>query len=412
VANEGFGAVTMDELRDALRAAREHHEAGRLPQAEAMYRQILRAQPDHPDALHLLGAMAHQLGNHLLALELIGRAIAADSCAPVYHSNLGSSYRALGRLDEAIASFRQALALKHDYADAHYNLGVALSDRGELDEAAACFRTAIALQPDHVSAHHNLGVVCKAAGKPDEALACWHRVVALQPDHCIAQHLIAAMTGAASERAPDQYVIHVFDDCADSFDAHLVEQLRYDAPLRLAACLAQLSPPPAAGWDVLDLGCGTGLVGAALAHQARHLVGVDLSAAMLAQAQARSLYQRLERCELLSMMQDEPPASYDVIAAADVFIYVGNLDGVVREANRLLRRGGLFAFSVEAFEPESLADGASGYRLTPSGRYAHSTVYLDRLAATHDFRCLGMRQARLRLEEGKPVQGWLAVWEK
>jgi len=400
----------MDDVPDLLRVAREHHETGRLPQAEAIYRHILRVQPDHPDALHLLGAMAHQMGDNALAVELIARAIAAHPSAPVYHSNLGSAYRALGRLDEAVARYRQALALKPDYADAHYNLGVTLNDQGDLAEAAACFRRAIALQPDHVSAHHNLGVVCKARGEPDEALACLRRVVALQPDHGIAQHLLASMTGADSERAPDQYVIHVFDDCADDFDSHLVERLGYDAPEQLAAYLRQLSQPPVAGWDVLDLGCGTGLAGAAMAPYARRLVGVDLSAGMLAKARARNLYQRLEQRELLSMMRGEPPSSYDVITATDVFIYVGKLDDVVREAHRLLRRDGLFAFSVEALEAPSPGDGGSGYRLAPSGRYAHSTSHLDQLAAAHGFHSHGLLRTRLRLEDGKPVQGWLVVW--
>jgi len=136
----------------------------------------------------------------------------------------------------------------------------------------------------------------------------------------------------------------VFDGCADTFDKHLVQELDYDTPHRLVELICRCAGPATAQWNVLDLGCGTGLSGSAIAPYARNLVGVDLSANMLTQARALGLYQRLEQQELLQLMHDEPAASYDLIIAADVLIYFGQLDTVCGAAKRLLKRGGCLHF--------------------------------------------------------------------
>jgi predicted TPR repeat methyltransferase len=168
--------------------------------------------------------------------------------------------------------------------------------------------------------------------------------------------------------------------------------------------------------DLLDLGCGTGLAGVAFAPYTRHLVGVDLSANMLARARARRLYQRLEHAELLSMMQREGNASYDVVVAADVFIYSGRLDEIFAEVKRLLRAGGLFAFSVESLDALSglareMPHEAKEYQLNASGRFAHASTYIQALALACGFRVNTMLSAPARLEDGKAVMAWLVLLE-
>jgi predicted TPR repeat methyltransferase len=159
---------------------------------------------------------------------------------------------------------------------------------------------------------------------------------------------------------------------------------------------------------VLDLGCGTGLIGPEIAPYSKQLVGVDLSAKMLDKARTRNLYQRLERSDLLGMMQGEPVSSYDLVIATDVFIYVGKLDEVISEIKRLLSAGSIFAFSIETCEAEA---AGPGYQLEHTGRYAHTVEYLSRLAATNGFRILEMVATQIRTEHGKPVNGHMAVWQ-
>jgi len=136
----------------------EHHRAGRFAEAEAQYQQALSHEPAHAEALHLLGLLAHQLGQYDLAVGLIGRAIISADDRPWYYLNIGASLQALGRLDLAIRTYRQAIALRPAYPEALNNLGVALQAQGALDEAIACFEQAIALQPAYAEAHFNLGV--------------------------------------------------------------------------------------------------------------------------------------------------------------------------------------------------------------------------------------------------------------
>ncbi len=141
---------------DLLMAGIAHRRAGRLTEAAGLCRQILRLQPDHPDALHLLGVVAREQGQSDMAVTLIGRAIALNGGVSDYHSDLGSALQDLGRLDEAIDRHRAAVAIAPDSAGALYNLAVALEDRGDRDDAAAHYRRALALDPDLVEARMRL----------------------------------------------------------------------------------------------------------------------------------------------------------------------------------------------------------------------------------------------------------------
>ncbi len=470
-------------IPQAFQAALEHYQAGRAPQAGAIFQQILQVEPNHPDALHFLGVIAIQSGNKDVAVELISKAISIKPTS-LMHYNLGLVLRAQGKLDDAAASYRKATALQPDYADAHFNLGnvlqkqgdatgavasyrkvlalkpdwvdahnnlgSALQEQGKLDDAAASYRRAISLKPGFANAHNNLGIALQKQGKLDDAAASYRRAISLKPDYAdahknlgsvfqdqgqmdkavesyrqavrldpkneSAEHFIAALAAKTTERAPSQYVEKLFDGYANTFDTHLVQGLKYKMPAELVALLKRAADLPIGEWDVLDLGCGTGLAGSEISPHARQLVGVDLSSNMLAKAGARNVYHRLVQSDLLPMMRGEATSSYDMIIAADVFVYLGRLDEIVSEAGRLLRAGGYFLFSVEALD--ALSGGAIGaeskpeYKLNQSGRYAHSANYLEKLASANGFRSLSMISTPVRLEKEVPILAWAAVWEK
>jgi protein O-GlcNAc transferase len=152
---ETTAAVGPKDAAELLAAGLEHHQAARLAQAEACYRRVLATQPEQPDALHLLGLLAQQVGRYDQAVELIGHAIKRIG-HPVYFSNLGVVLNDQGKLEEAIAAYRQAISIKPDFAEAYSNLGNSLNDQGKVDEAIAAYRQAISIRPDFPEAHSNL----------------------------------------------------------------------------------------------------------------------------------------------------------------------------------------------------------------------------------------------------------------
>ncbi len=181
----------MPTVVEAFTLALQHHQAGRLREAEAIYRQVLQAQPDHADSLHLLGVIAHQTGKHEVGVDYIRQAIALNPSQANFHNNIGQAYRALGQLDDALSHYSQALVLQPAFAEAHYNLGNALTELGRLQEAVASYRQAVALKPDYAEAHNNLGVALGNDCKFQEAEASFLRALAIKPESSEAYNNLA-----------------------------------------------------------------------------------------------------------------------------------------------------------------------------------------------------------------------------
>lgn len=161
-------------------AAVRHHQAGQLPQAEQLYRQVLAADPTHIGALQYLGGLALQSNRPALAVDAIGRALALNDRLPECHHQIAYALCQLQRLDDAVVHYRRAIALAANYVDAHYNLGNALALQGKLDEARVCFERALALKPDFIDAYHSLARVFWAKGLADETLGVLRRALAVQ----------------------------------------------------------------------------------------------------------------------------------------------------------------------------------------------------------------------------------------
>jgi predicted O-linked N-acetylglucosamine transferase (SPINDLY family) len=170
-------------IQEAFNLALKLHQAGKLAEAEAMYRQILAFQPEHADSLHLIGVIAFQSGRPDAAVESILQAVALNPNAAEYHLNLGTAYEAAGQTEPAIAEFKRALELKPDYAKAVSNLGVAHQKLGQMPEALAAFRRAVQLQPNLPEALNNLGNALGAIGELDEAVEMLNRALALRPNY-------------------------------------------------------------------------------------------------------------------------------------------------------------------------------------------------------------------------------------
>ena len=179
--------AAAEPIEDTMRTALRHHHDGRLQRAAALYRRVLEARPEHPDALHFLGLVSHQSGRHDRAVSLIRQAIAADGGVATYHHNMGEAYRALGRLDEAVAAYRQSLALDDGVADCHFALANVCYDLGRHTDAIEHYRQAIALAPEDAEAHNNLGNALLETGDAAGAAASYRQALAVQPTYAQAE---------------------------------------------------------------------------------------------------------------------------------------------------------------------------------------------------------------------------------
>ena len=170
-------------IKEAFSTAVEHHQAGRLNEAERLYLQVLQAEPRHADALHFLGVLAHQVGRNDLAVDLICRAIAQNDQVPAFHNNLGNALKAQGKLQEAAASYARVLAHNPNHVGALFNLALALQMQGKLEEAAGAYRRAVSYKSDFVEAHGNLGNTLQAQGRLEEAVASYQRALHFRPNY-------------------------------------------------------------------------------------------------------------------------------------------------------------------------------------------------------------------------------------
>jgi predicted TPR repeat methyltransferase len=425
--------LTLDE---AVSVALALQQAGQWEAAEDIYSTVLEAAPNHSDALHFSGVLAHQRGRSDDAIALIERSLELEPERADWYSNLGIVLQQRLRLDDAITAYRRAIALDPSHANAHSNLGVVLRARGKVAEAEAAYRAAIRIEPEHSDAYHNLGVLLNAQKRSREAALCFSKVITLRPKdpearrllalaHCtlgeveqavkifeewladdpddpVALHMLAGCSGRnVPARASDAFIEATFDGFAVSFDSKLAK-LAYQAPALVAETLRRSDVAPSESLDFLDAGCGTGLCGALVAPYARRLVGVDLSEGMLAQARERRVYDELVKGELTAYLAG-CAETFDVIVSADTLVYFGPLDEVIAVAGNALRLGGRLIFTVEELVG---AEHDRGYSLGMSGRYRHTREHVQRV-----FKAAGLRveifSAELRLEAGEPVAGLL-----
>lgn len=321
------------------------------------------------------------------------RARALDPHNPLVHFRLALVFVDSGRAADAVAALDASLRLQPDNARAHNNRGSALQLVGRHGDAERAFRQALALDPDLAQPYANLGHLLEKQGQARDAADLYRQALARDVDRAFFEHQLAALLGTRTDRAPEEWVRATFDNFAPVFDSHL-RTLGYNSPRRLAALLRPHVVAPA---DLIDLGCGTGECGQQFAWLKGRATGIDLSERMLVQARTRRVYDELHVAEIERWLRDAPAAAYDVAVAADVFIYIGALEGVFDGVARVLRRGGWFAFTTE-----ECTEG--DYALQPSGRMAHTEAYIRRIAG-ESFALVAAEPAVIRTESAGPIAG-------
>ncbi len=286
-------------------------------------------------------------------------------------------------------------------ADRRANYAEMLFESCDLAAACELMAEALAVAPSWAAGWFRLGEMREASNDVAGAADAWAEVLRLDPLDRLGASLKLGLAGAAHqiETPPSAFVATLFDQYAERFDHSLVEKLDYRVPELIAQALDSAGADAFA--HVVDLGCGTGLMGERLRRVASFVEGFDISAQMLKRAQAKGVYDRLALRDLQTFEPDGLRA--DLVVAADVFLYVGALERMFATAAILCTPGGLFAFSVEKHH------GTERLVLRPARRYAHSESYLRDLLAANGFDVVSLDPAALRTDRGEPVEGLIVV---
>jgi len=410
------------------------HREGKFSEAEKGYKEILKTRPDWGQVLNALGNLyldqdwpekakpifekavnlnppdlsaCYNLGrlkqlenDHQGALIIYRLMLHQQPNIGQVWNNQGVAYRDLGKLDDAVASFRSAVRFAPEMAEAWNNLGVAQDELNLIDNAVNAYKKAIEIQPDYLSPHLNLGLALQKSAQFKAAEEHYHQVLKIQPDNEVARFMLQSMGGdEIPDAAPVEHVRSIFDQCAETFETILVKGLEYKTPELLfnlvRPCLNEKM-------SILDLGCGTGLGAQLYRPFAKSLTGVDVSAKMLKKASEKKLYDRLEVFDILQEWRF--PTKFDLIYSSDVFVYFGSLDMIIESVSSYLVKGGKIAFSVEKLEGNT-----RNYHLYPSGRYAHSDKYIQECLNRHELKTIEINKTDIRNQSGNPVKGLLIV---
>jgi predicted TPR repeat methyltransferase len=396
-------------LKTEIVRLREHHQND----AEFLYWEaVLASREQRADD-------AYALLKRCLALE-------PDAAAP--HFSMGKLCAVRGEFEQAAQHYEASLQGESDYAPAWYALGGVRLHQGQLSRAERAYSEAIRLglgkpallglmqtleaslrwqealamilpyQADAEMESHCIRIHVQFA-PAEQTREYLLGILAAKPEHAQARHLLGGIdANATSERASDAYVRALFDGYASRYDEHMTQQMGYVVHQLMAQKFRSLVPAPA---RVLDLGCGTGLLGAELSGY--HLIGVDLSQPMLDAAKKRG-YQELIQAELAGFLEQADSHSVDAITAADTMIYFGPLEGFYSAAKRVLKSGGWLVFNSES-DPQPKA--GENFRQTPHGRYEHQPDYLKQAAIAAGFENVQIDSIMPRREAGKAMQGWL-----
>jgi predicted TPR repeat methyltransferase len=435
-------ALSKGKKPDGLaRLAELHHANGQIDKAIGKYREAIARDPDNFTTHNDLGTVLQQAGRVAEASEHFIKAFRLSPKNAAVALNLAVCLTSQLQFKEAVALYREAVALNPASADAQSGLAFALTRLGDYDAAGHHFREALRLNPLHWTTrvnfglalveqgkiveafeqaeilaaaeeaadfpHKRFGVLLARAGCADGARHCFERHLALHPgDGEQVAMLLASVGDAVPGRASERQIEQLYDQRARGWD-NGASQSGYQAHRLVAGVLAALNAKPID--TVIDAGCGTGLVGELLRANTRHLIGIDMSEAMLAEARKKNLYDELHRGDLLAHL-GRPGQLADVVTSAATMIYFGDLNPVFAAVSQCLRPGGLFVFTAFPNDDDTgkVAVGSlDGF--AQGGCFRHGPDYVTDTAAAHGFSVACLRRDTHEYVGNTPISGLIVA---
>lgn len=364
---------------------------------------LLDKKPAYPQPYFLLGKLLLENERSAEALSYFNQLISRYPNDVQVLQNIAAILLEYECFQDAKGYCESIVYLEPNHYIAYYNLGVIAEKLSQPVQAIQAYEKAIAINPDFFDALNNLGVICLSQNQYETARKHFEHAAVLAPDNESIQYTLKALQGTAMPaQAPREYVTNLFDQYADHYDQHLVESLDYQVPDLLWQSFQSLLTVNAAfQYRILDLGCGTGLLGAKFKPVASYMVGVDLSERMLEQADHKEIYNELIRVDIVEyLIQDK--AKYDLILLGDVLIYLGELRELFSHLVQHLSGNGYVGFSIEVTE-------VAEYELQKSGRFAHSLKYIQDLALENGLSIAYEIIAPTRKQFGQDLKGGV-IW--
>jgi len=378
---------------------------GLLDKAEESLTKALSINDTHPQVQNNLGALYILRSEYIKAKSYIDKAISIKPDFSDAHSNLGEIYKHLQANEKATECYLKAIALNPNSINAYIGLGSILSSMAAYEKGEFYLKKALKLNPYHPEALFNLGFLHYLKKSYGTASVFFKDTLQINPDHQNARYLLSAITGNdAPDQSPQQYVKSLFNHYAETFDDHLVNALGYDAPNAMHQIVTKYANPVNTR-HLLDLGCGTGMCGEVFRAQYDHLTGVDLSEKMIRKSEEKRVYDELYNNDL-TIFLEKNHVKYDMIVAADVFIYIGDLAKIVNATVNAQEKGGYFIFSIEkSFEHQT-------YHLRDTGRYSHSVNYIKNILNEASYNIILDQPTILRNEKGHNIEGIIYLCQK
>jgi len=396
--------MNPDDLQKQYARAIELHEQGELDEAVSLYQSLLKHIPNADLVQYNLGLALYAQEHFVEAAFAFSSAAGTNPDDPDYWFNAALAFKQAGLFSEALAAYEKAHSRQPEDTDILYNMGCCHQAAGDRPQAMEAYERVLALSREHSSALSNLAYCTHLQGEYDKAAALYNSLLALRPDHLAARYMVEALEGKNTAAPPPEYVQQLFDGYSENFDRDLVSNLSYRVPELLQRLLEDTVGQGGRDKKVVDLGCGTGLSGQVVREYASHLTGVDLSAKMVEEAEKKDCYDQLAVGDVVDFLKEisEP---IDLLVAADVLTYLGDLEPLFQAAVDSAKTGGLFCFSTERGEE-------AGWQLRVTGRYGHHRKYIQELAGLTGWQVVRCDGADIRKERDQWIAGDLYLLEK
>jgi predicted TPR repeat methyltransferase len=387
----------LDLARAAFFEGVTHFEAERFLEAHASFVRALDYAPERASIQLNLGVTLVRLGRFSEAIPLLDQALISEKTSAHGWAALALALGEVSLWARCAQACETLLALKVEQLSLYLLHARSLANIGQTEGAITAYKKALGLDNSCAEAWYQLANLQRDKGDDQNAKSSYTQALAHGADAELVHYMLAAMNkSSAVLQPPRAYVQNLFDQYANDFEEHLVGELGYCGHTQLV----ELLPTDRLGRfeSVLDLGCGTGLCAPLLKAKSGYLTGVDLAPLMIEKSRQIGLYDEL----IVSDVHDYLSSTskhFDLVIAADVFIYIGELDRLFALLTKRMSDGGWLGFTAES------PTEASNVQLLPSLRYAHSVQYIQALAQRHRFEVAIGKQAAIRVHNGQPMMG-------